>query len=91
MRKPYPIVYAVAQILSLTGCKKTEDKIPPKQEEKINFQLALDENAGIFNLNVDSLDMAVSLVSAMPDSGIYVHIQGKRNLEDKILLKLDTI
>lgn len=90
MRKLYPIVYAVTLILFLTGCKKTEDKIPQKQEEKINFQLTPDENAGIFNLNVDSLDLTVSLVSAMPDSGIYLQIQAKRNLDDKILLKLDT-
>lgn len=88
MRKINLIVYTASIILVLIGCKKTEDKSIPKQEEKINFQLNPDDTAGSFNLNVDSLDLAVSIVSAIPDSGVYVQIQAKRKLDDKVLLKL---
>lgn len=87
------IVFGFVFVFLFTSCKKTDLPSTPtivvKQEESVKFKTNLD--SGTFSLNIDTLNLTIDMLSVLPDSGVILQIELKKNPEETILLNLDTL
>jgi hypothetical protein len=83
-------IILLVTIIGFLSCNKADETVSKPQEVKIYFTLTPDQNLGIYTLSKDTLDLTISVTSAVPESGLIYQIEAKRSSDNKIIHQTDS-
>ena len=74
----------------MLSCKKADETVSKPQEVKVNFTLTPDQSLGTYTLSKDTLDLTISVTSAVPESGLIYQIEANKSSDNKTIHQTDS-